>query len=185
MSESVYQQKISKFFGLLDANGDQHLGLEDFTDAADRAATAFGFADNSPEHIGLRGYYVSLWDDIYAPMDADSDQQLTLQEMLAAHEATILDQPGGYDKLRPVAQGFMTIADADRDGTVTRDEFVKTMANAFRVPEADGTAAFDGIDANGSGTLSHEEMHRAVEEFFCRNESGLPGNNLFGPLATS
>ncbi len=182
MADQLYVSKLDRFFGLMDENHDHFLALEDFMGAADRASVAFGFGTDSPEHIGLRGYYVSLWDDIYAPMDRDADQRLTFEELLHAHEESFLDRPGGYESLRPVAQGFMTIADANHDGTVTRDEFVVCMTNAFRVPTPAAGLAFDAIDRDHNGNLTHEELHQAVEEFFCHSDPGAPGNNLFGPL---
>ncbi|GAA2608284.1 hypothetical protein GCM10010411_48140 [Actinomadura fulvescens] len=182
MANEFYSSKIRKFFDLLDDNGDGVLTLEDFQDAASRVCTAFGFAAGGPEEEMIHGAYVKLWEDIYAPMDADGDKRIDFDEMLQAHQTTILDPPDGYEKVRPVAQAFLDIADTNKDGRLTNAEYVRMMRDAFRVPEDEGTAAFQDLDQQSRGHVTYGEIHRAVEGFFCTETPDTYGTTMFGPV---
>ncbi|WP_062430660.1 EF-hand domain-containing protein [Herbidospora daliensis] len=177
-----YSRKMHKFFTLLDADGDDVLTLADFTAAANRAATAFGWSPASDESIAIRQSYTALWQEVYAPMDLDGDAGLDFHEYLTAHRKTILGLPDGYQRVQPVAQAFLQLADTDGDGVLTRAEYVTTMNSAFGLPEEDGEHAFDQLDAANAGALSFGEVHRAVEGYFCSEDPAAYGSALLGRI---
>lgn len=185
MTDTMYHAKIERFFRLLDADGDDLLGLEDFLAAAARAAERFGFDADTPESIGLKRHYVALWDEVYSPMDGDGDQRVGLDEMVRAHETSFLGRPEGYARLRPVTDGFLLIADRDADGTVTHAEFVTAMQAAFGVGPRRCEESFAALDLDEDDRLTGAELHRAVEQYFCHSDPAAPGNNLFGAWEAS
>ncbi|WP_061290267.1 EF-hand domain-containing protein [Herbidospora cretacea] len=175
-----YSRKMHKFFTLLDADGDSVLTFADFTAAAGRAAQAFGWSPSSDQSVAIRQSYAALWTEVYAPMDLDGDAGLDFGEYLAAHQKTILGLPDGYQRVQPVSQAFLQLADTDGDGVISREEYVATMNSAFGLSHEDGHHAFDQLDTEGKGALSFGEVHRAVEGYFCSDNPETYGSALLG-----
>ncbi|MCK2215485.1 EF-hand domain-containing protein [Actinomadura sp. ATCC 31491] len=179
---AFYLDKMSKIIQLLDDNGDGVLTLDDFYAAADRVALAFGHAHGSSEHHLIRDAYTTIWDKTYAPMDSDRDNVLTFDELVEAHQDTLYDPGIGYERFRPLAQAFLALADGDGDGIISREEFVRTMRHAFRLPEDEAHEAFGSLDETGGGRLTYDQIHRAASGFFCTDDPDAYGAGLFGPV---
>lgn len=105
-----------------------------------------------------------------------------LTELKAAYERLDLTRrPSAYEPVRPLAEAFLTLADADGDGTISKLEYVTTLTGAFGLREEEAVAAFDGLDEDARGKLTYDEIHRAFQGFFCTSTIGAYGNTLFGP----
>lgn len=176
IADDRYTRKIRKFFDLLDDNGDESLSLEDFMDAATRVAQSFGFAEGTPEHQRVVAAYSTLWADVYSNMD----ETLSFDKMISAHETSVLMIPGGYERVRPVADTLLTLADADQDDVISKLEYVRILHDAFRVPEDEAGEAFDTLDPEGKGKLTRRQIHRAAEGFFCTANQKTYGSAMFG-----
>ncbi|MEU6719414.1 hypothetical protein ABZ897_48820 [Nonomuraea sp. NPDC046802] len=181
---AFFLDKMRKIIKLLDDNGDGVLTLDDFYGAADRVTLAFGHTHGSLEHEFIRDAYTQIWDKTYAPMDSDQDNVLTFGELVEAHHGALQDPVTGYESFRPLAQAFLTLADGNADGVISRYEFVQTMSHAFRLPEDEARAAFDSLDDSGGGDLTHDQVHRAAKGFFCSDDPAAYGAGLFGPVAS-
>ncbi|MCF6466979.1 hypothetical protein FAF44_00935 [Nonomuraea sp. MG754425] len=180
---AFFLDKMHKIIQLLDDNGDGALTLDDFYGAADRVTLAFGHTHGSQAHHLIRDAYTQIWDKTYAPMDSDQDNILTFDELVDAHHDALHDPTTGYEHFRPLAQAFLTLADGDGDGVISRHEFVQTMIHAFRLTEDAARDAFDALDETGGGDLTHDQVHLAAKGFFCTDDPGAYGAGLFGPIA--
>ncbi|WP_168200770.1 EF-hand domain-containing protein [Allokutzneria sp. NRRL B-24872] len=156
----------------------------DYTASADRLVAAFGYAPGSPECQLVRDRYNTLWETVTLPMDSDGDERVNVEEYSTGMERFVTTADEGYlTHIAPIADAFYDLMDVDDDGLITRTEYVRMMASAFRLSEEAGSAAFDRLDLDGNGTLSRDELHLANEQFFRSADENAKGNWVFGPIA--
>lgn len=101
--------------------------------------------------------------EMFDKMDANHDGSISRDEFMAAHQKGPMDGPGegpmggtkdghhgkrGHDRM---GQMMMRMADADKDGTVTKDEFVAAALKHF-----------DQMDTNHDGTVTPAERKAAM-----------------------
>lgn len=184
MLNELQKRKIAHLFTLLDVDSDGIIDRMDYTASADRLVTAFGYAPGSAESEAVRNRYHRLWDTVTLPMDSDGDERVNLQEYSAGMDQFVTMSDEGYrTHIAPVADAFYDLMDADGDGRITRTEYVRMAASAFRLSEDAGSAAFDKLDLDGNGWLDRAELHAANEQFFRSPEENANGNWIFGPIA--
>ncbi len=183
MSRQFLLKKLEVGFEGFDANGDQILSEEDFVMASERLVTAFGLTPQSPEAKQLRTKWEDVWTDFIQPLDSDGDGRVTCAEFTQGFAAGLSDDPDGYRRrLAPIIDLLMDIADRDRDGKLSRDEFVIAYkAILGRTDEALGIA-FDHLDADADGYITGDEWHQAVREYWGGEDENARGNWLLGPL---
>lgn len=81
---------------------------------------------------------------------------------------------------QPFIDAVMDIADADGDGRVDEEEYVKWYTALMSIPPEEAAEAFSHLDRDGSGYLSHEEMREAVQEYYFSEDPDAPGNWMTG-----
>jgi Ca2+-binding EF-hand superfamily protein len=138
MTRVAVEQRSDKAFDRLDAN---HDGKLDRNDRAERQKARFERLDSNSDG--------SLSYDEFAA--ARADREGARQQRLAARG----DRPGRHGTHRMAARrfgrgGMVRLADADKDGAITRDEF-----------GAAALARFDRLDADKDGTVTREEAKAA------------------------
>jgi Ca2+-binding EF-hand superfamily protein len=172
-------RKLRHFFTLMDRDRSGTLALNDYLTTADNVGRAFGMAEGSAEHRELRRAFTRFWEDVIEPMDTDGDGHVGFGEYLAAYHAGVRDDARGYDRMKPISDAVLAIADPGGTGKVTADDFALALSG-YGVPEPECRAAFTALDADGSGYLTSDELQKAIEEYFLGTDPDLPGNALFG-----
>ncbi len=184
MLNELQRRKLAHLFALLDIDDDGTIDRMDYTASADRLVAAFGYAPGSPECQLVRDRYNTLWETVTLPMDSDGDERVNVEEYSTGMERFVTTADEGYlTHIAPIADAFYDLMDVDDDGLITRTEYVRMMASAFRLSEEAGSAAFDRLDLDGNGTLSRDELHLANEQFFRSADENAKGNWVFGPIA--
>lgn len=184
MLNDLQRRKMAHLFTLLDVDDDGTIDRMDYTASADRLVTAFGYGPGSPECQLVRDHYNTLWEAVTLPMDSDGDERVDVSEYSTGMERFVTTADEGYlTHIAPVANAFYDLMDVDGDGRITRMEYVRMMASAFRLSEEAGSTAFDRLDLDGNGTLSRDELHAANEQFFRSADENAKGNWVFGPIA--
>ncbi|XVS60486.1 EF-hand domain-containing protein [Actinosynnema sp. CA-299493] len=184
MLNELLKRKLAHLFALLDVDDDGTIDRMDYTASADRLVTAFGYAPGSPESERVRDRYTRLWEAVTLPMDTDGDERVDVEEYSSGMDRFVTTSEEGYrTHIAPVADAFYDLMDVDGDGRITRTEYVRMAASAFRLSEEAGNAAFDKLDLDGNGSLDRAELHIANEQFFRGTEENAKGNWIFGPIA--
>jgi Ca2+-binding EF-hand superfamily protein len=184
MLNELQERKFAHLFALLDVDDDGTIDRMDYTASADRLVTAFGYAPGSPESELVRDRYNRLWETVTLPMDTDGDERVDVTEYSSGMERFVNTPDEGYrTHIAPIADAFYDLMDVDGDGRITRTEYVRMAASAFRLSEDAGNAAFDKLDLDGNGSLDRAELHTANEQFFRSTEEDAKGNWIFGPIA--
>ncbi|HEX6342138.1 EF-hand domain-containing protein [Umezawaea sp.] len=184
MLNELQRRKFAHLFALLDVDDDGTIDKMDYTASADRFVTAFGYAPGSSESGLVRERYNRLWEAVTLPMDADGDERVDVGEYSSGMDRFVTTSDEGYrTHIAPIADAFYDLMDVDGDGRITRTEYVRMTASAFRLSEDASSTAFDKLDLDGNGWLSRDELHAANEQFFRSPEESSTGNWIFGPIA--
>lgn len=175
----LLDRKLKHFFTLMDRDGSDTVELNDYLAIADSVSRAFGMDDGSTGHQELRQVFARFWEDIIKPMDTDGNGHVTFAEYLAAYNAGVRDDPHGYERIRPISDAIINLADIESNGKITEDDFALALSG-YGVPEPECRAAFAALDKDGSGFLTPDELQEATEQYFLGTDPALPGNTLFG-----
>ncbi|MFF5205996.1 EF-hand domain-containing protein [Streptosporangium sp. NPDC000396] len=174
------ERKLRHFFTLMDRDGSDTLELADYLGTADRVSASFGFASGSAEHEAVRGSFLSFWETVVKPADADGDGHVSFEEYFSAYGLRVVSESGGYQNVGSIGDAIISIADTDGDGEVTREEFDLVISQGFGVPADQCATAFASLDTGSKGHLTREELRRATAEYFLGTDPSAPGNSLFG-----
>ena len=155
------------YFSRMDANGDQILGVDEGSaELLKQAAANKDRQVSVEEHRQLRQAH-------FNSMDKDGSGDLTLAEILGtvAGETPAVTKPAKPDAALVAANPHLVhlhqLMDANKDGVVSRDEFLAFWANSFNqrdtnqdqqlsVSEA-GAGLIKQADSNQNGVLTWEE----------------------------
>lgn len=176
----LLERKLKHFFGLMDRDGSNCLELSDYLTTADQVSTTFGFALDSPENAALRGRFTRFWEDVILPMDTNGDGNVSFDEYYTAYGQGVRDSEDGYERIRPIADAIISVADSDGDGYVTREEYALALSHGFGVAAEHCEATFTLLDTDDKGFLTREQLQGAAAEYFLSTDLEAPGNNLFG-----
>jgi Ca2+-binding EF-hand superfamily protein len=171
------RKKLTRLFSMLDADGNGYVERADYERRGDHFATVHGFAAGTPEFERMRARSLAGWEKLAAAADADHDDRVGLEEYLA-YQAGKADLA---EAAREMASMILAMMDRDRDGRVSRQEYV--AAAPPEVGQAVSSAGFARLDRDADGFLTSDEVLRAVQEFVVGDDPDAPGNELLGPLA--
>jgi Ca2+-binding EF-hand superfamily protein len=176
----IVSSKLKRRFKLLDQDGNGYIEESDYEDLAHRMASAFDQGLDTAPGSALRTAYLKLWRVLQSRMDADGDGRISEDEFLASVQHSIVEQPGGFDRvIGPIADAVLNLCDTDGDGVLDQGE-VTTMLGAFGVSDADAAQAFARLDRDHNGKLTRQELTAAVQEFYCSADADAPGNWFYG-----
>merc|ERR1719247_4067329 len=134
----------------MDKNGDGVIDEEEFLDEMKKAG--FGEEEAKDMFKDLAG------DDGELTLDdfAEATGQDKMEDI--AEEAGVTDEKEAMEGV-PLPPTFAE-ADADGDGVVTKDEYIKAATDAGMTPE-EAEASWKEVDANGDGKATPEEIAAA------------------------
>ncbi|MFJ6556845.1 EF-hand domain-containing protein [Streptomyces luteogriseus] len=177
MSPDLLMSKIAKRFELLDVDGDGAVTAADFQESLRRLAEEFGESPGAPKYEALSNAYAQLWEQLLRHADADGDGVVTREEYVASLH---VDGPIDYGSvMRPLAKATLELCDTDDDGLIGREE-LRRVQRSLRMNTTDADLAFTALDRDGDGSVSLEELIRAIEEFYTSVDPAAPGNMAFG-----
>jgi Ca2+-binding EF-hand superfamily protein len=182
MLSELQKAKLDRRFELLDTDGDGYISGSDYDAAAANVCRAFDYAQGSPQYEKVHMTYLNLWVRLSKRMDKAGEGRISRSQFVASCADMIVEHEGGYERLiGPIIQAIFDVVDADENGTLEVEELA-TWFNAYGVCADDAERAFKKLDRNGDGVLDHNEVQKAVREFYTSDDPKAPGNAIFGPL---
>ncbi|BFV56433.1 hypothetical protein KCMC57_up15370 [Kitasatospora sp. CMC57] len=177
MSDDLLIAKIGYGFDHLDADGDGRLTEQDHVLMGRASARSLGHGEGSAEEAGIVAAYVAVWRDLHLPTLPPGSDAISRAEFIAS-TATLADDPAAAQAtVGALAKAFLSIADADGDGRVDRDEFFAFQRAHFPgLDRAAADTAFRHLDRDGNGTLSAEEFITTTIEYWSSRDPQAPGN---------
>lgn len=185
MMGELQRRKASHYFDLLDEDENGFIEAKDFELRADRLAEARDVTDPDVR-ADLRRRVMDWWKHLSTVADVDDDERVTREEWQTYWEAlraSTTDDGVESDKtlqnLERAARGtFQAMRTTDTD-YVSETEYAQWL-NAWG---GEGSAeAFKRLDRDDTGTLTEDDLVKAVKEFYLSNEPDAPGNVLYGTL---
>lgn len=93
-----------------------------------------------------------LWDELFAHMDVDGDERVSLAEFIAAMAGLV-----GVDSRNPTHRLMFDLFDQNGDGYLELDELAIAL-RALRRPDTDPQKVLDSADIDGDGRLEYVEF---------------------------
>jgi tellurite resistance protein TerC len=172
---------LERRFAVIDTDGNGVWRREDYEQLARRLCHACGRAIDSVAGRAAAAAQRALFDVLLTHMDANGDQEISLEEFAAAAGRPIDDRPGFDAAIRTAAHAIIQVADRDGNGVLDAGEYTQlTRANGASAAEA--ARAFGRLDLDRNGVLDTAELAAAISEFFASRDAGARGNLVFGRL---
>lgn len=182
MAPDTTERKFSILFDWFDHTNDGWITRNDIEQMAELFA-AVAPDDDQENKNAMREAFNRWWQILVDAGGADADQRVGRQEFIAIMRSNVVDPKNFEHVVLPIVDALMRALDTDGSGALTADEYVR-MYDALGVNPATSTAAFQRLDRNGDGSISHAEFRTAIEEFYLSTDAEAPGNWLLGtPLA--
>lgn len=175
----LQKKKLSRYFRVLDADGDGEIERSDYEQRVAAFAKEFGCAPGSPRYASIQRAWMDQWKGLVAAADGDDDRKVSLAEFLAMHDEAIQDRERLYGVLLSVARWILETADVDGNGTLSRPELLKALL-ASGLSEAEASESFRRLDRDGDETITKAEFLSCAAAFYTSDDPGAPGNWLFG-----
>jgi len=120
---------------------------------------------------------VKMWDDYYS-QSAIKDEigERALLQCIRDRKDRILET------CLQIVGIFFDLADLNGDGVIREDEYALFLKLFGVENKTEVKKAFQVIDTNGNGELTHDEFLYAGCQYFMTNDETLPANFIFGPI---
>jgi len=185
MLSDFQKSKLDRRFELLDTDGDGYISGADYDAAAANVCRAFDHPQDSPQYEKVQMAYLNLWVRLSKPMDKAGAGRISRKQFVASCAERIVEAEDGYERIvAPIIQAIFDVVDADGSGTLDIEELT-TWFSAYGVCTDDAERVFKQLDRDENGVLDHDEIQRAVREFYTGDDPKAPGSLLYGPLPVS
>ncbi|MGY0233766.1 EF-hand domain-containing protein [Longispora urticae] len=182
MTSTFQDTKLDKAFGHLDVDGNGVVEHADVLALGSRLFAGFGEAPTSPKGQQVLNGLETFWQTLLSATDLDGDRRISPAEWRTGMANAFIHDRAGFDAgLRPAAEAVMRLADTDGDGVVGLAEF-HTLQAAFGTPAEQVAPSFARLDADGSGTLSVDELVAATRVYYTGADEDAAGNWFFGQV---
>jgi Ca2+-binding EF-hand superfamily protein len=163
---TVQQDRLARRFDLWDNDRNGRIERSDYEAEARTILGNFGEPESSPRGKALLDAYLAMWDFLARQAGVGRDGALDKQTFVQVAERSVLQHgDSGYAAVvRPCIRAIVDMCDTDGDGQVNRNEW-KKWADAIGLSSQEAEAAFRGIDADGDGQLTVDELVQAVNDF--------------------
>ncbi|MEV0622277.1 EF-hand domain-containing protein [Nonomuraea sp. NPDC050404] len=182
MAQDPAERKFSLLFDWFDHTDDGWVTRDDFEQMVS-LFTALAPPDDQANKDAMRAAFMRWWDLLLSFGAADAQQRVSRERFVSVMRSHVTEPKRFEDVVMPIVDALMSALDTNRSGTLTADEYVR-MYDALGIPPATSAPAFERLDRNHSGSISHDEFRTAIEEFYLGTDPQAPGNWLLGsPLA--
>lgn len=179
MLKPLQEKKLTKLFGVFDANGDGRYQLADQQIIMNRLAAYGGWEEGSAERKALDAKMMALWNKSCDLARIDPEEGFSLETWLSAHLGII--QFGAEDFVYGWVAAMFDLYDVDEDGVISEAEFA-AFFDAHGIARELAAKSFARMDQNGDGGITRDEFVQLTREFLLSDDPTSPGNHLYGPL---
>lgn len=176
-------RKLGKLFDVIDRNGTGSVGADDYEALGQRLADTAGSHSNAPNADEVRETFKQIWDEFQKPADKDGDGRVSKQEFIDSMSLPITKDPARLTQFINLTCNLLFgLADADRDGQISKDEHIRFGQEVFGVSKSDAETSFATLAPSGQNSLDLPAYVVAYTEFLTSPSPTAAGNSLFGKV---
>lgn len=172
---------LPRRFAVVDTDGNGVWQRADYEQLTRRLCDAFGHGRDSAPARTVASSQRTLFDALLAHMDADGDQQITLDEFTGSMGRAISDRAGFDAAVSAAADALILAADEDGSGLLDTAEYTR-LAGVYGASTEEAEQAFARLDLDRNGALDGTELALAMSQFYASPDADAPGNLTFGRL---
>lgn len=180
---ALQAKKFNYVFTWFDQNGDGWLTRDDFEKIAG-LFTALADENDEKNKTQMKTAFMYWWDVLLKAGDGTPGEKIGPEEFLRIMRSSVIAPENFEHAVGGIAGGLIAALDRDRNGSLSRDEYVR-MYDALGVPPSTSTEAFKRLDRDGSGELSYAEFRQAIVDFYLSADPNAPGNWLLGSMSSA
>lgn len=180
MLTAFQRRKLTRYFNVLDADGNGYFEIEDLELIARRLAESHDIPLGSEEHRGILESLGLIWDYARQYGISKDPNKVSLADWLAHEDYVLSSEELKESYMREITRNVFDLVDTDADGLIDVNDFSRIMLS-FGVEPGIPEWTFKNMDTNSSGTINRDAFVKRVEEFHLSNDRDTPGNYLFGP----
>jgi Ca2+-binding EF-hand superfamily protein len=183
MMNDVKSQKFDILFNWFDQGGDRKLSHDDFQAMA-ALFTKLAPEDDHANAAGIRNAFEEWWQLLVKHGDTDNDGKLSREEFITIMGANVTAPEHFERAVLAIIDSLMKALDTNDNKVLSRDEYVRMYA-ALGIPPEHAGEAFQKLDRDGDGVISHEEFRMAISEFYLSPDPNAPGTVMGAALLGS
>lgn len=157
--------ELARRFAVMDIDGNGVWQRDDYQLLTRRLCEAFGHPAGSAAGHAVAAGQRALFDALLSHMDADGDQEITLDEFTAAAGRPVTDRPGFDTAVRTAARTLLRLADRDGDGELDAGEYAR-LAAVYGAGPGEAARAFGRLGQDRDGMLDTAGLALAISQFF-------------------
>ncbi|MBW4722003.1 EF-hand domain-containing protein [Saccharothrix obliqua] len=180
MTTALASQKFSRLFDWFDQDRDDRLTREDFQATAEIFARVAREGDHDTV-AAIHGAFDAWWRLLLEHGDTSRDGRISRREFTTVMQVNVTAPEHFQEAVMTIADAVINALDTNRDGVLSRDEYVRLYVG-LGVSREHSEAAFTRLDLDGSGTISRAEFRQAISDFYLSADPDAPGNQLLGPV---
>jgi Ca2+-binding EF-hand superfamily protein len=192
MLSEFQKKKVDRLFETFDRNGDGHVTYEDWYDSAAEAALDLYPSKEEAQHYLKNGLEADLrpWWDFLTQLDRNADGLISAEEFRDGYENVFVQDIKGLSGVcRNVVGAWFDLGDANGDGVLSRDEFVRLWTLASRqTPEA-SARVFEqftaDVDTGGDKFLTRERYQGLFLDYLVGDDPDSASSGALGELPNS
>lgn len=175
------KKKFSKLFHVFDANQNGHLDMNDVTLITQQFAMEFGWPLGGAMDNRFKAAFLKVWTKLFREADFNNDKQVSKEEFLRYYDEVSTNDALYFRCIKPFFDALFKAIDIDEDGLFSKEEF-KAFYRAWGNADEDAEKAFQKLDTNKDGSISHLELYTMFYSFFMSNKKNDKSQLFFGPL---
>jgi hypothetical protein len=169
MDRAKYERKIASRFAVFDQDGNGYIDREDFNLAAAGLLAEFSTTARSDKGQALYSGAEAFWQGMAGIADVDGDQRVTRPEFISGAVKRLRDNPQRFAEIaRPFLRAVIAIADEDGKGVTP--SAAERVLRVLGVDPALAAQVAIGLDVDGDGRISEEEILSAFAAYYVTPE---------------
>lgn len=175
------RRKLGKLFDIVDTDDDGAVNVTDYKALGQRLAEHAGTHMNETQAAELQETFKQIWDEFQSGADKDGDGKINKEEFINSLLAPQVSDPAKLVRyIGLTCNLFFGLADADRNGRISKQEHMNLGMKVLRLSEAEAATSFSKLDFWKKGYVTMDAYIVAYTEFLTSPLSISPGNHLFG-----
>lgn len=184
MLTEVRRKKLSYLFSILDANKNELLQPDDFSEVAEKMSDSLNYEANSKERLRLRLKSLRLYVQLLTDMEKD-DVSITREEWLMLFGSRTIISPKVAKKyIFRTAAYIFNLFDQNEDRVISKNEYYD-MFKIYNIDMTYSEMGFERLDQNKDGQISLREMVDGFKDFLMSSNPEASGNWIFGDWQTT